>query len=100
MKVALATLSLLSDAVHVTVVLPGKNTVPDAGPHVTRRPPSTASVAVGSVYVTLAPLVDVAYATMVPGTFLNTGGVVSSLQPGMGVGPGQTAALPLQRPGD
>jgi len=39
--------------------------------------PPTLSVAVGSVYVTIAPAVDVAAATFVPGTFVNTGLVVS-----------------------
>ena len=47
-NVALAVLALLSDAVQVTVVLPGAKVVPDAGAQVTARTPSTASVAVGA----------------------------------------------------
>src|SRR5262249_23947545 len=44
-----------SRAVHETVVLPSGNVDPDAGAHDTTSLPSTRSLAVGFVYVTVAP---------------------------------------------
>ena len=45
----------LSVAVHVTVVFPIENDVPDAGRHVAGNVPLTKSVAFGDVYVAIAP---------------------------------------------
>jgi hypothetical protein len=98
--VAVFVLLDLSVAVQVIVDFPTPNVEPDIGVQVTSRPPSTASVAVGVVYVIFAPLVLVAKAVIGPGTLLNTGGVVSAEQPGMGVTPGHTGPLPLHFPGD
>ena len=66
----------------MTRVLPGANFVPEPGVQLTGRFPSIASVALGAVYVTFAPAVVVAYATIVPGTLLHAGGVASAPQPG------------------
>ena len=46
--------------------------------HVTGRAPSTASVAVGGAYVTVAPAVLVAYATIVAGVYREHVGPVAS----------------------
>ena len=50
-----AQLFAASLAVHVIVVAPNGNWVPEAGVQVAVTGPSTASVAAGSVYVTFAP---------------------------------------------
>src|SRR5215831_19468863 len=70
-----ATLPALSDAVHVTVVVPSGKVDPDAGVHVTGTTPSTSSSA-DAVYVTTAPAGLVASAVMFAGTVI-TGGIVS-----------------------
>ena len=76
-KLLVAVLPAASVAVQVTVVVPGANAAPDAAAHVTVRTPSTASVDVGNVYVTTAPLAPVASTVMFAGTLLIAGGVVS-----------------------
>lgn len=50
-----AVLPWLSVAVHVTVVFPSGNKVPDIGEHVATPAPSTISVVVGDEYGTFAP---------------------------------------------
>ena len=72
----------LSVAVHVTVVSPNGNTEPDAGTQATVGAGSTASVAVGSVNVTVDDVVspksglEVIFAGQVP----IVGGSVSTLK--------------------
>jgi hypothetical protein len=64
-----------SDAVHVTVVVPSANALPDAGEHAVATAPSTRSVA-EAAYVTT--VVDpVAVTAVVAGTVI-TGAVVST----------------------
>jgi hypothetical protein len=65
-----------SVAVQLTMVVPAGNVAPDGCEQVGVTGPSTTSIAV-AVYVTTAPAVDVAAATIAPGT-LSTGGVVSA----------------------
>lgn len=77
LKEACAVLPALSVLVHVTVVSPMGNVVPDSGLHVTVSVPSTLSVAVGLVYVTAAPEAPVASTVMFVGTFSMVGGVAS-----------------------
>jgi hypothetical protein len=76
-KLACALFPCVSVAVQVTVVVAIGNVDPEAGTQVTGRVPSIASIAVGFVYVTTAPLGPVAVATMLAGMPLKTGGVVS-----------------------
>ena len=77
MKLADALLPAASAAVQLTVVAPVGNIPPDAGVHATASGPSTRSVAVGSVYVTDAPALEVAAAVMAAGTLLIVGAIVS-----------------------
>ena len=75
-KVIVRVLPRVSEAVHVTVVVPIGKKLPDAGTQVTGRTPSTRSTAVGGGQVTNAP-------APVPGTVMLpkpviTGGVVST----------------------
>jgi len=62
---------------HAIVLAPRGSTEPDAGTHVAGRLPSTASVAVGSVYVTVAPSALVASIVTFEGVPVRTGPVVS-----------------------
>jgi hypothetical protein len=73
-KLAAPVLPCVSVAVHVTVVVPMANVLPDAGVHVTGSVPSTRSIA-DAVYATTAPLGPVAGAVMLGGT-VTTGDVV------------------------
>jgi len=66
-NVTFAVFPFVSEAVQVTVVFPGANIDPDNGKQLTGRGPSTASIAIGVVYVTTAPSLQVAYATIGPG---------------------------------
>jgi len=74
-------LPALSVAVHVTVVVPSAKVLPDAELQETASVPSTLSVAVGAVKVTVAPEADVASAVMLDGVPLMTGGMVSPPPP-------------------
>jgi hypothetical protein len=76
-KLADALLPAVSVAVQLTVVAPVGNVPPDAGVHATATGPSTKSLAVGSVYVTAAPALDVAAAVIAAGTSLIVGAIVS-----------------------
>jgi hypothetical protein len=76
-KLAEALLPAASVAEQLTVVAPVGNVAPDAGVHATAIGPSTRSVAVGSVYVTAAPALDVAAAVIAAGTSLIVGAIVS-----------------------
>ena len=66
-----------SVAEHKTPVFPSGNTEPEAGTHVTTSVPSTTSVAVGFVYETTTPELDVAYPIISPGVPTITGGTKS-----------------------
>ena len=77
MKLAEALFPAASAAVQFTVVAPVGNVPPEAGVHATASGPSTRSVAVGSVYVTAAPALDVAAAVIGAGTPLIVGAIVS-----------------------
>jgi hypothetical protein len=73
-----AVLLCKSVALQVTVVAPSANSDPDAGLHATFAiGPSTASVAVGTEYVTVEPLGAFASTVTFAGTPEKTGGVVS-----------------------
>jgi len=76
-KLAEALFPAASAAVQFTVVAPVGNVPPEAGAHATASEPSTRSVAVGSVYVTGAPALEVAAAVMAVGTLLIVGAIVS-----------------------
>src|SRR6185436_9050776 len=65
-KLPLALLPAPSVALHVTVVVPIGNMLPDAREHVTARPPLTLSAA-DAEYVTIAPCGLVASTVMLPG---------------------------------
>jgi hypothetical protein len=66
-KERLVLLPCVSDAVHVTVVTPMANVLPDAGAHTTGRDPSTRSDA-EALKVTTAPDGVEALAVMLAGT--------------------------------
>jgi hypothetical protein len=74
-----AELPRVSAAVQVTVVEPNANVDPDGGVQVTGRDPSTMSVAVGLVNVTIAPLPLVASTVGLPGVPAMVGGVRSRI---------------------
>jgi hypothetical protein len=76
-KLAEALFPAASAALQLTVVVPVGNVPPDAGVHATAIGPSTRSVAVGSVYVTAAPALEVAAAVIGAGTLLIVGAIVS-----------------------
>ena len=76
-KLPVAELPRVSDAVQVTGVAPTGNTVPDALEQVTGRIPSTRSTAVAGAYVTTAPEALVAATVMGVGR-VSTGFVVST----------------------
>ena len=75
--VGFAAFPAVSVAVHVTVVSPIMNVVPDAGRHDAVPVPSTASCVAGESYVTAAPAYEVASRIMSEGVPLMTGWVVS-----------------------
>ena len=77
MKLADALFPAASAAVQLTVVAPVGNVPPEVGAHETATGPSTTSVAVGSVYVTGAPALEVAAAVIGAGTLLIVGAIVS-----------------------
>jgi hypothetical protein len=70
----------VSDAVHVTVVVPTGNNVPEAGTQVTGRARSTRSNASGDVQLTKAPVGPEAGTVMFAGTLVIAGGVVSTIR--------------------
>src|SRR5215207_1484908 len=76
-KLDVATLPAASVAVHVTVVLPSANVLPEGGVHVTTTLPSTASTA-GIVYVTTPPVALVAIVVSGTGGVSIAGAVVSA----------------------
>ena len=90
-KVAVLLFPASSVAVTVTVVTPNGNVLPDAGLALTVGVASTASVAVGRLKVTTAPLALVASAVRLL-TAPSTGGVVSK-----GGGGGGNVPPPLSR---
>ena len=77
MKLADALFPAASAGVQLTVVAPVGNVPPETGVHATASGPSTRSVAVGSVYVTAAPALDVAAAVIGAGTLLIVGAILS-----------------------
>lgn len=77
MVVAVAVFPAASVAVNVIVVSPRGRNVPDTGLDVTGTGPSTASMAVGGVKMTMAPAALVASTLKSGGMPENTGGVVS-----------------------
>jgi hypothetical protein len=76
-NVAVPSFSRVSVAVHVTVVVPTGNTLPDGGVHVTGTTPSTMSNAVATKGTTAPPGFSVSTA-MLAGT-VTIGGVVSRI---------------------
>src|SRR5437660_477483 len=56
LNLEVATLPAASCAVQVTTSVPSGKTLPETGAHETATLPSTMSVAVGRLYVTVAPL--------------------------------------------
>src|ERR1700681_4244400 len=74
-KVAVPVFPAGSDALHVTVVFPSGNVLPETGVQITGTPPLSGSLA-AAVKLTAAPVGLVASATIVAGTVM-TGGVVS-----------------------
>ena len=72
-NVPFAVLAAESVAEHVTVVVAIANVESDAGEQVVGIAPSTASVAVGAVQETAAPLALVASTTLFAGTPVSTG---------------------------
>jgi hypothetical protein len=79
LNVAEEELPRVSLAEQVTgVVVPAGKVEPELGLQLTGLEPSTRSVAVGSVYVTVAHDEEVAGVLMADGTPLNAGGVVST----------------------
>src|SRR5260370_2337675 len=77
-KVDVAVLPALSDALHVIVVDPSANRPPEPGTQDTGTTPSTSSIAIGFVYITIAPVGPVASA-ITPACAPITGGVVSTV---------------------
>jgi hypothetical protein len=77
-KLAVAVLPCVSDAVHVTLVVPSANVEPDGTLQVSGRGPSTRSVALAA-NVTTAPFGPVASALILGGT-VSAGGVVSTTE--------------------
>jgi hypothetical protein len=69
-KLAVLVLPFVSEAVQRTVVVPIGNTVPDAGTQANEATASSGSVAV-TVYVTTAPLGDVALIVIASGTAIS-----------------------------
>jgi hypothetical protein len=65
-----------SVALHVTVVVPTGNLLPDEGLHVAGSEPSTTSLALASPYVTVVPLGSLVDADTFAGA-VTLGGVVS-----------------------
>ena len=65
-----------SVALHVTVVVPTGNLLPDEGLHVAGSEPSTMSLALASPYVTVVPLGSLVDADTFAGA-VTLGGVVS-----------------------
>jgi uncharacterized alkaline shock family protein YloU len=75
-KVQVVRLVQSSVAVHVTVVVPTGNRLPEAGEHVTATLASALSVAAGTGYETTAPLPEHAATLIFPGQVM-AGGVTS-----------------------
>src|SRR3954452_4398663 len=71
-------LPLASLATQLTVVVPTVKFEPEAGSHVTTGFGSSLSVAVGSVNVTILPVLTVAVVAMSAGTAPSTGAAVSA----------------------
>jgi hypothetical protein len=67
-----------SVAVHVTVVTPSENVVPEGGEHTTGTGSPLPSVAVGSVHECVAPAGDVASSVAFPGIPTSVGGTATA----------------------
>jgi hypothetical protein len=91
-KLAEATFRYESVALHVTLVKPIENAVPDPGEHVTGNAPLTMSTACGAGKVTTAPYDPVASSVRLAGTPVMAGGVVSTTT----TLNGRLATLPLR----